>query len=81
MGITLLVSDSVAHRALLSENLAYFYHPEIQGSMEETLIEIFQDLESMQMRTDAAKLWALGFSYEARINPVLQVLNEKNIAN
>lgn len=76
LGVTLLVSDTPAHRRILFEDIAYFYIPGNVDSMAKSLELIIADFETSNAKRISARYWAESFTYEARVVPVVMALND-----
>jgi glycosyltransferase involved in cell wall biosynthesis len=76
LGVTLLASDTPAHRRILFEDIAYFYIPGKVDSMAKSLETIIAEFEKSNARRIAARYWAESFTYEARVLPAVTALND-----
>jgi len=76
LGVTLLASDTPAHRGILFDDIAYFYIPGNVDSMAKSLESIIADFETSKAKRISARYWAESFTYEARVMPVVRALND-----
>jgi len=76
LGVTLLASDTPAHRRILNEDIAYFYIPGKVESMARSLESIIAEFETSNAKRILARFWAESYTYEARVIPVVTALND-----
>ncbi len=76
LGVTLLASDTPAHRRILFEDIAYFYIPGQIDSLVKALDSIIADFETSNAKRISARSWAESFTYEARVLPVVTALKD-----
>jgi glycosyltransferase involved in cell wall biosynthesis len=70
-GLVILASDIDAHLAIIGQENAYFYTPGEQNSFESRVVEIIENSVLRSMKTANAQNWAEGFTYEKRIQGVV----------
>ena len=78
-GILILASDTLAHREILTEDIAYFYPQQSEFGLEAALNLINSDIDEANRKIKNAHLWAQRFTYGSRVKGVIQEMHTRNI--
>ena len=65
--LSIIASDIDSHRTIIGQKNAFFYNPGQLNSFESQVAQIINDSVLRADKTASAKSWALGFTYEKRI--------------
>lgn len=76
----IIVSDTPAHRSILNDSLATFYNPELQGSLERAIVHVCKNSSETKIKTINAFDWAKHFTYENRVQNVLERVSSENMS-
>jgi len=75
-GISILATDIMIHREILSSEFCYFYTPTIPGDLSHALKAIMEDSQGRLSKIEKARKWASNHSYLNRVNVVLDSFSE-----
>lgn len=71
--LTIIASDIDSHRLIIGQKNAFFYNPGEPNSFESQAAQIINDSALRADKTASAKSWALGFTYEKRIERLINL--------
>jgi len=69
--LSILASDTAAHRSLIGEKNAYFYKPGEVNSFEAQVSHLVENFPLRNEKITSAKIWAEKFTYKKRIQRVM----------
>jgi glycosyltransferase involved in cell wall biosynthesis len=77
-GVTILATNTPGNHSVLKSDFCYFYVPEDATSLAKTILSILKEKKDRNQKRESARRWAKAYSYEARVEIVLDGFDNSN---
>lgn len=77
-GVTILATETPGSHSVLKSDFCYFYDPEDATSLANSILSILKEKKDRNQKRENARSWARAHSYEARVEIVLDGVDDSN---